>query len=331
MRHATLSELNALLIDRRQLDREGWSSRSISAAVDSRELRHVRRGWYLPHRDWAGLWPESQHRAEVLATALSAVGSGPVFSHLSAAVLWNLPLYRVRPNRVHVIAEREHHRRSTPGILRHEGELPLADITEIDGIRTTSLQRTVYDVIRTVGPEAALSVVDAAIAMAGGDPWNFDDSAAEVCREDLGRRLLLPGARGVVGARTIASLADGRAQRPLESVTRYRLHQLGFARPVLQTAVARPDDGFYWLDIAVGGARTFIECDGKEKYLDPKLRGSRSVEQVLLDEKMREDWIRGTTGWRIVRVESADMRTVDSAAAKFRAFGLFPSRGPRFS
>jgi hypothetical protein len=280
--------------------------------------------------EWAALWPESRHRAEVLATALSATTTAPVFSHVSAAVLWDLPLWRVTPSRVHVVADRRHHRHSVPGIMRHEGSLPDDDVAVIDGIRCTSLSRTVYDVIRMLGPEAALSVADAALARVGGEPWAFDATVADAWRESLEVRLRVPGARGVVAARSIAELMDGRAQLPLESVTRYRLHQLGFARSTLQTPVSRPDDGFYWLDIAVDEARTFIECDGKEKYLDPAVRGRRSVERVLLDEKAREDWVRGTTGWRIVRVESADVRTLESAAARFRSFGLLPGRQARF-
>lgn len=211
--------------------------------------------------------------------------------------------------------------------MRHESPVPPSDIAVVGGVRCTSLSRTVYDMARVLGEEAGLALIDAAISRIGGEPWAFDDRAAAVWRDELDRRLRIPGARGVVRARRLAELADGRAQLPLESVTRYRLHQLGFPRPRLQTPVPRADDGFYWLDIAVEGARTFIECDGREKYLDPTLRAGRSIEQVVLDEKSREDWIRGTTGWRIVRVGSGDMSTLESAEAKFRAFGLLRSRG----
>ncbi len=109
-------------------------------------------------------------------------------------------------------------------------------------------------------------------------------------------------------ARRIADLADGRAQLPLESVTRYRLHQLGFARPRLQVPVPRPDGGSFWMDIAVEQSRTFIECDGRTKYRDDRLRGERSADDVVLQEKVREDWVRGATGWRVVRVTTSSTR-----------------------
>ena len=327
MRQATLEQIMDMLISRRRLDEEGWSSRTLLAAIEERRLHRVRRGWYIDRTRWQELHPESRHRAEVVAAALAAAGSDPIFSHVSAAVLWSLPLFRVRPERVHVMT-RPDRRHSTPGMLRHEGALADADITEIGGIRCTSLARTVFDVIRTVGPEAALALADAAVAQVGGEPWAYDDDAAGRLLADLDVRMRAPGVRGIVQARRITDLADGRAQLPLESLTRYRLFQLGFARPRLQVPVERADGGRFWMDIAVDQARTFIECDGRAKYVEDEYRGTRTAERVLLDEKVREDWVRGASGWRVVRVMSEHVATLEAAASHFRAMGLF-ARRPR--
>lgn len=311
-------------MDRRRLELTGWSARAVRRALDNGHLHRVRRGWFVDRGEWDDLWPETRHRAEVLAVAQSATTTRPVFSHVSAAVLWDLPLYRTTPDRVHVISDRTHHRHSAPELLRHEGAVPHSDVDEMEGIRVTTLDRTVYDVIRTVAGDTALAVADAAVARIAGEPWAFDALAAQDLMGSLERRTRTAGARGIRQAREITTLADGRAQLPLESVTRYRLHQLGFARPILQMPIAAPDGGRFWMDIAVEEARTFIECDGLSKYLDPDLRGARSADQVLMDEKAREDWVRGVTGWRVVRVDSSDMRSLESAEARFRAFGLRP-------
>lgn len=321
----SVDEIRGMLLGRRRLEEEGWGSRTLHAAVEGRQLHHVRRGWYLALRTWSELAPESRHRAEVVAADLAALGTRPVFSHTSAAVLWGLPLYRVRPTRVHVTAPPDR-RHSTSGILRHEGTVAAGDIVERDGIRCTSLARTVVDLARTVAPEAALAAADAALALVGGDPWEFDDTAEQALLADLAdladrvRRLRL---RGIVQARRIVGLADGRAQLPLESVTRYRLHQLGFGRPRLQVPVDGPRGGRFWMDIAVDQCRTFVECDGRDKYLDDALRGGRTAESVVLDEKIREDWVRGTTGWRVIRVSSEHVASLAAADAHFRAFRLF--------
>lgn len=325
MRHATVDEIAHILISSRRLSDEGWSSRTLRSAIDDRRLHRVRRGWYVEHARWMNLRPESRHRAEVLAAALSSAGSEPIFSHVSAAVLWGLPLYRLRPERVHVLTPPDQ-RHSTHDILRHEGALPDSDVVEIDGIRCTSLGRTVFDVIRTVTPEAALAAADAALALLGGDPWDYDEAAADALLGELLLRTQWPGARGIRQARRIIELADGRAQLPLESVTRYRLHQLGFARPRLQVPIERGGDARYWMDIAIDQSQTFIECDGLDKYLDADLRGNRSSDDVVLAEKAREDWVRGTTGWRVARVVSEHVRTLDAAESHFRAIGLFARR-----
>lgn len=80
------------------------------------------------------------------------------------------------------------------------------------------------------------------------------------------------------------------------------------------------------MDIALEQSRTFIECDGRSKYVDDELRGQRSAELVVLDEKAREDWVRGVTGWRVVRVMSEHVATLDAAASYFRAMGLYGRR-----
>ena len=198
-----------------------------------------------------------------------------------------------------------------------------ADIDQIGGIRCTSLARTVLDVIRTVGGEAALAVTDAALASLGGEPWVYDEDAADSLLSELATRARRPGARGILQARRIVALADGRAQLPLESVTRYRLYQLGFARPRLQVPIERTGGARYWMDIALDQSRTFIECDGREKYLSDELRGDRSADDIVLAEKVREDWVRATTGWTVTRVMSEHVKTLDAAAAHFRATGLF--------
>ena len=63
--------------------------------------------------------------------------------------------------------------------------------------------------------------------------------------------------------------------------------------------------------------------------LDDGLRGERSADQVVLQEKAREDWVRGVTGWRVVRVTSEHMATLDAAESHFRAVGLFARRSSR--
>lgn len=326
MRHCSVDELRQNLLSRKDLER-GVSGRAIERALSTGELHRVRRGWYLPTAFWRGLWPESRHKALVVATWMAASGSDPVYSHESAAALLRLPLYRWTPQSAHVILGSVD-RHSARDLFRHEGELAESDIVVVEGIRCTSLLRTAYDLARSLPPPAALAVVDAALAQVAGVPWDFDEAAEDAMRGQLEERARRPGARGIRQARELIAIAEGRAQGPLESVTRYRLHELGFARPRVQVPVPGPNLKTYWMDIGLDAQRTFLECDGIGKYLDPELAGDLAPGQVILEEKKREDWVRGSTGWGVARVGSDEVSSVGGFAAFLRAFAITP-RGTR--
>lgn len=325
VRHASIPELRMLVHSRAELDAGGTGSRAIDRALADRTLIRIRRGWFIAAEEWTGLWPESRHRAHVLAVALSARGASPVFSHVSAAALWGIPLWRMMPERVHVLAGSVD-RHSIPDVLRHEGRLPGDDVTERDGLRLTSLTRTAYDIARTLSPEAGIAAVDAAVALLAGAGRAFDPDAAARVTEDLRRRVMRPGARGIRIARQIVELADGRAQLPLESVARLQLTRMGFARPDVQVAVRAPGGGNYFVDLGLDDVGAFCEVDGETKYLDDALRSGRTLEQVLLAEKQREDWIRGTTQRPLARVGAEHVASPSAFARRLASFHIRPPR-----
>ncbi|KAA9135609.1 hypothetical protein [Microbacterium caowuchunii] len=326
MRQAGAEELRGELRSTEALSAAGISERGVARDVASGSLVRVHRGWYLHGALWQELWPESRHLAHVLAVSLSARGSDPLFCLVSAACLWGLPLYRITPRRVHVYS-RNVDRHSTPDVLRHEGGVPDHDIAERHGLRCTSLARTVYDLARMLPAEAGLAAADAALASVGGDPRAFDDDRADALKADLDRRTTARAVRGIRRAREVLALSDGRAQLPLESVARLQLVRLGFQRPRLQVPVADPHGGSYWIDIALDDVEAFCEVDGQTKYLDEALRSGRSLEQVLLDEKQREDWIRGVAQRRMARVGDVHVRDLGALRIRLAAFGIRPRRG----
>lgn len=324
MARLDLTALRARLNDRRALLAAGATPREIDGRLATGEIRRIRRDAYVDGDVWRSLRPEERHAMLALAVAGDAV-SPPVFSHVSAAVLHGLPLYRVEPPRVHVLVG-EADRSSRRDVFRHEGELPAGDVVELDGLRLTSLSRTVFDLARVAAPEISLSCADAALGLVGGDPRRFDVDAAESWRDGMLRRCGVPGLRGVRRARLVAEIADGRAELPLESITRLQLLRLGFRDIRLQVPIARQDGGSFWMDIAVDDA--FIECDGRQKYVDAGMRGGRSIDDVVLAEKRREDWVRGSTGRRILRVAWPDVASADALRRHLLAFHLPVPRRP---
>jgi len=302
--------------------------RDLERAVARGELRRVRRNQYLDGGMWDDLWPESRHLAEVLAVVDEMRGGAGVVSHASAAALRGLPLYRHRPSHVHLTIAADVGSSTASGVRRHRDAIGPGDIEMVDGIRCTTLERTVFDVARTTPAETALACADAALrAVAVPDGFVQDAVAADAWRARMRERALdAPGMRGVRRARATIELADGRAHLPGESITRLQLTRLGFSAPRTQVRVASPNGGDYWVDLAIDDARTFIEFDGKGKYLDAATRGGVSLEAVLLEEKQREDWIRGRTGWGMVRVSDEHVRTPADLAARLAAFGIHSPR-----
>lgn len=309
---------------RADLINNGWTDRRIAAAVRAGALHLIRRGWFIDARERATLWEEEKHRAHVIAVARDAQGSA-VMSHSSSAVLWRLPLWRMRLARVHMTTDAPHRISSSPDVRRHVSPLPPDDVALVDGIRCTSLGRTVFDLIRVLPLEAAVAVADAAERQMGERGWEWDLDAVTSWRRSLGARVEeAAGARGIRQARWVSEFADGRSQSPGESVSRLHLHRLGFDAPELQVEVAGPAGSSYFVDFGMTTARAFGEFDGKGKYLDAAMREGKSVEQILLEEKQREDWIRGTTQWRLARWETRHIKTAHTLGERLATFGIRP-------
>ncbi|GAB3397585.1 CTP synthase [Humibacter soli] len=324
----TIADAAALMMTRDDLLLRGMTERAIEIAVRSGTLRRIRRGWFVRESAWAELWPEGRHLLHVLAVAQDARGSDPVFAGPSAAVLQGLPLYRYKPKRVEVLVASPRHIRSTPDVLRHEGRLASGDIARVGGIGVTAVERTVVDLARTLGLEAAVSVADASLRAAAVDRYTQDDERAGVWRDSMAKRVANAGGqRGIRQARWVIAFADGRAQLPGESASRTNLHRIGVRNVRTQVRVPAPDGGDYWTDFALDDFDSFGEFDGVGKYLDEAMRSGRTLEQVVLDEKRREDWIRGTTGRRVVRWGDEDAASPGALARRLRAFGfVIPGR-----
>ncbi|MBD3940213.1 hypothetical protein IF188_00680 [Microbacterium sp. NEAU-LLC] len=273
--------------------------------------------------DWDPLWPESRHRIQVAAAFAEMRGGDSVASYDSAAVVWELPLYRCTPEVVHVTVPDGKHISSRNGMRRHGDALADKDVTVREGIRVTTLERTVLDLACTLPFAAGLAAADAALRLVACDDGAYDEAGAQTWRDEMLARVAGGvGRRGVRTAAEVLALADGRAESPAESAGRGHLHRLGFRRLRPQVEVRGPDGRVLRVDVEIEDIATFLEIDGAGKYLDEALRTGRTVEQVILDEKRREDWIRGTTGKRMVRVDEKHVRTAEALAARLSSFGI---------
>ncbi|MGU3644969.1 hypothetical protein ACLBXX_08360 [Microbacterium sp. C23T] len=327
-RHLTFDEAMRAVRSRKQLRANGMTARAIGDAVLRGEVRRLQRNRYVGMELWNDLWPESRHLIELCAAVSEMRDGGGVASHESAGVLSELPLYRHTPSAVHFITPHGRRMSSRSGLQRHADELPADDITVVNGIRCTTLDRTVFDLLRTLSMEAAVAVADAALRREAMRGSAYDEHAAEAWRERLLERCAAArGGRGIRQAEAAIRFADGRSESPGEAVSRLQLSRLGFRELRLQVRVNGPDGRTYRVDIGIEDVRSFYEFDGMGKYEELARESGRTVKEVLLDEKRREDWIRGTTQRRLVRAEAPHIVTPEVLGRRLAAFGITPPRG----
>jgi hypothetical protein len=170
----------------------------------------------------------------------------------------------------------------------HGAPLADQDVTTIDGVAVTSLGRTVLDLCRTLPNEQAVAAGDRALRYG---------LAVEELQEALGQLGRSPGVRA---ARRAIQMMDARSESAGESASRVRIIFDGLPLPELQQEIRTPGGVFVArVDFRWKEQRTVGEFDGKIKY-GRLLRPGQRIEDVLHEEKKREDAIRDL-GWKVVR------------------------------
>ena len=311
------------LYTRALLQMWGFGSAELTASVEIGLLERLRPGIYTLGETWMSATPEE--RVVTRAQALLAISrTSPLFSHETAAAIQGLPLFAADPRLLHTIVDAGRPG-STSGVIRHRGEVSPDEVCTVDGLRCTTLVRTISDMARTATFEQSVTATDAALRSMCTPARGVYDSegASEFCRQAL--RSAKRSAHGISRAERVLRFADGRAQLPGESVSRVRLAELGFRRPRLQVAVPAPrGQADYIVDFGLDDVGAFGEFDGRIKYEDGRILVERSADEVFDREKQREDWIRGTTGRRVVRWGWPHIRTAATLADRLAAFGIRP-------
>lgn len=276
----------------RELVRSGLSPVEIRSAVRAGSLARLRRGAYAASADLEEDLSRL-HRRLIVAT-LRQGHPGAVVSHGSAAVLHGLGVPRSALGCVHLTRDRHGGGQRRAWLQVHGHRLPGHHVTEVDGIVTTALPRTVVDLACTLPLADAVAVGDGALRL-GATPLELAGVLAEV-----GAR------RGIASARRALELLDVRSESYGESVSRVLMIERGLGDLVPQqvvrdehgVVVARVD--FAWPELGVVG-----EFDGRIKY-GRTLAPGQDPSEAVWREKVREDLLRDL-GWQVVRWTWADL------------------------
>ena len=132
----------------------GYSRALLAHHAAAGNLERVDHGIYRLKR-----YPESPY-ADLVVASLRA-GESAAVSHESALALWELS--DVLPGEVHVTVPRTASRRRS-GLRLHTSALAAEEITERDGVRVTTVERTIADVARSgLSDELVLQAIDEAL------------------------------------------------------------------------------------------------------------------------------------------------------------------------
>ena len=274
-------------ISREQIDASDRAA--LLARTRRGELERLFPGIYVETNVWMSLDRHAKYRLRIEAVML-----GPrrdfVMSHESAAALWRLPRVAPWPDRVHVLERSSGAGRATSKLIRHPVGVPHhAQI--LDGIRVTDLARTAVDVAATNSFVEGVTALDAALRRTLHP--HDEVPRTRLTRTDLLDELRrIPLTHGRAKARRAIEFADGRADRPGESISRVSMSIAGLPAPQLQVELRGASGRLYIVDFWWPQFAHIGEFDGRYKYTDPEFLRGRTPEQALIDEKAREDDLR---------------------------------------
>jgi very-short-patch-repair endonuclease len=272
------------------LERDGVTLSALRWALRRGDVVRVAPGTVAEAAYWHGLDPRSRHVSR-LRIALARHGPGAAAAAASAAVVWDLPVENGPPSSPVIVRGRSRRRPEHGGrartAVRRRAWVDDDEITEVAGVRVTSLVRTAVDVARTVEVPWGLAVMDAVLGR--GVP-------RAVLEAGRRRSARAPGSRR---AALVITHADPRAESALESVARGVMLMLGLPVPDLQVAVSASGRR-YRVDLLVREFRTVVEVDGKAKYVGDGADPERSWQ-----EKRRRDHLL-ERGYEVERFVAAD-------------------------
>jgi hypothetical protein len=259
---------------------------ALAAGLTREQLRWlVARGWWSsPTRGTFVIQGAAGLRARVRAALVgrpAAVARG-----ITAARLLGFDaLPRARPDEpVHLQQPGRATRSQARGVRLHWGDLPSDQVLDVDGIPATAPARTLADLVLGANRDDAVALMDAAL------------HSGQVC--DLeGASRAASGRHGSRRARPWWTLADGRAESPLESRLRLLLTG-GLPPPEVQWPVRDPAGRIIArLDLAWPQCRLDVEADGAAVHSDPT---------ALYRDRHRQNLLAGL-GWTVLRFTWSDV------------------------
>jgi len=260
----------------------GWTRHSLRRAVDEGVVSHVLTDVYLLGR------PELTLELRLACIKLVLPPHAVAVDRL-AAWLWDVELTTSpagEPLPLDIFVLRGHTRLRRTGAASGERDLAPEDLVMLDGILVTSPARTALDLACRLGRQDALAALDGFARVHG--------------LEEAHLMRLLPrfrGRRGIVKARGLIPLMDGRAESSGESLTRLAIIDADLPAPLPQHWITIAGVPTYRLDLAYPRFKILVEYNGQAFHTEDVDRKA---------DEARHAWLR-EHGWIVIVVWKDDL------------------------
>lgn len=283
----------------------GYNDQAIAKAVRQGQWHRVRNGAFVPADVWSGMDERARHRAAVRAV-LAKVRCDAVASHVSAAVEIGGPVWDLDLSTVHFTRLDRKSGRQEAGVSQHRGKLLAESVIQKNGIRITNGTRTALDITTITDVEHALVVVNGLLHKKATSLAALEEGSDDMAHWPFS-----------LSTDLVLRLADPRIESAGESRVRYVCFTQGVPSPEPQVWIFEDHVAFARVDFAWPERKVFLEFDGKIKYTRMR-RPKQTLEDLILEEKQREERICEVTGWRCIRVTWADLADPARLAARIR-------------
>lgn len=293
----------------RDSDRLALGDRALQRAIASGARTRLRSGASVPSALWAELRSDERRRLE--AAAMAAMHPSYVAADHSARALQHLPSVLPPDGVVHARVSMAAGSRTEHGVRKHAVHDVDQHLEVVDGVTTTSLERTALDLAATQPFHEAVVVMDAALRRGvTKDRMRqvLDEWAPKQRRSRIER---------------VIDFADPLSATAGESWSRVQIFEGGLSAPILQQSFFDGhghigDSDFWWPSFNLIG-----EFDGMKKYREADILKGRTPGQVVEAEKIREDRLRRTaTRPAVDRWIWAVLLRRGALVAQLRAAGL---------
>jgi len=217
-----------------------------------------------------------------LARAELVIGRPLIACHHSSAELHG---FAVLPDTsLHVTTTDARSIRAPAGLSVHQLKIRSPAVAAL-GCLTVNPADTAIDLAAAAAPIDILAVLDAALR-AGAGSRELLEAVARATR-----------LRGIIEVRRQLPRANALAESPMESRSRFRIHEAGLPEPELQVVVPIRGGGYRKLDMGWRAARVGLEFDGQDFHA-----GDGSLDR---DRRRAAELIEA--GWTVVHVTAGDV------------------------